>query len=116
MCEFLSALSTMVLAEDGSPAASLPLTGARICRNPQRGPRPEPAVGGNAHRRLAVRIRQGKVAPELPAGADAKLGEHLAPVVLRGPGLMNNRAPISDLGRATASASLLVSGAHRMIR
>src|SRR5690348_3582769 len=41
---------------------------------------PQPPAGG----RLGSGQRQ--VVPELPAGADAELGEHLAQVVLRGPG------------------------------
>ena len=35
---------------------------------------------------FAQRSGLGQAVPELPAGADAELGEHLAQVVLRGPG------------------------------
>ena len=41
---------------------------------------------------------------ELPAGADAKLGEHVAQVVLNGAELMNRRAPISGFDTATLEA------------
>lgn len=52
---------------------------------------------------------------ELPAGADAKLGEHLAQVVPNGAGLMNRRVPISGFDRPSRAsratwASWAVSG------
>jgi hypothetical protein len=41
---------------------------------------------------------------ELPAGADGKLGEHLAQVVLNGAGAMNRRAPISGFDRRSRAS------------
>ena len=74
------------LRPEGYHAASLPLWDACICEVPSADPRSELAVTGGASGGAPPGLRKRQVVPELPAGVDAELGEHLVQVVLRGPG------------------------------
>ena len=85
-------------------------SGARICRSPQRGSRPELAVPGAALCGAPSGLRQRQVVPELPAGADVELGEHLAQVVLDG--ARADEQPGADLrvrGPSPASRAICAS-------